>query len=176
MLRCGPRVERARRPFLCALVLLLTVVGQAFAAAGFHLEEDEVQWAGGRFRFVKFFDNGLRGFIEFQLLSYSDSEWASGMPSRFCVTLIRTDQAAPYAHSDHLSHVQRGLSALVVDDFGVAILPSADYWWTFRNTTELGNALGEAGHLAVGYGMPWSPTIVCLSNVGRKESLCPCRK
>lgn len=136
-------------------LLLLTVVGQAFTAAGYHLEESQVQWAGGRFRFVKALDNDLYGFIEFQLLAYSDSEWASGMPSRFRVTLVRSDQAAPYAASDHPQYAQRSLSALVVADFGVAILPSADYWWTFRNMTELGNTLGEAGHLAVGYGIPW---------------------
>jgi hypothetical protein len=47
------------------------------------------------------------------------------------------------------------LSALVVEDFGVAILPSANHWWTFQNTQELGNALAEAGHLTIGYGIPF---------------------
>ena len=47
------------------------------------------------------------------------------------------------------------MSALVVKDFGVAILPSADHWWTFRDMNELGTALAEAGHLVVAYGMPW---------------------
>ena len=50
---------------------------------------------------------------------------------------------------------QRTLSALVVDDFHVDILPSADHWWTFSNTDDLGRALAEAGHLVIGYGMPW---------------------
>lgn len=136
-------------------MLLLTVVGQAFTAAGYLLDENPVHWAGGRFRFTHRLENGLHTFIEFQLLAYTDSEWSSGVPSRFRVTLIRSDQPAPYAHSDHPDTVRRSLSALVVDDFGVAILPSADHWWTFRDTTELGNALAEAGHLAVGYGMPW---------------------
>ena len=136
-------------------MLLLTVMGQAFAAAGYALEENPVQWAGGRFRFKKPLGDGLYGYIEFQLLSYVDSEWASGMPSRFRVTLIRSDQPSPYTPSDHPAYAQRTLSALVVEDFGVAILPGADHWWTFKNTTEMGNALGEAGHLAVGYGMPW---------------------
>ena len=53
------------------------------------------------------------------------------------------------------SAVRRTLSALVVEDFGVPILPSADHWWTFRDVTELGSALAEAGHLVVGYGLPW---------------------
>jgi hypothetical protein len=136
-------------------MLLLTVVGQAFTSADYALEENPVQQAGGRFRFVKAFENGLYGFIEFQLLAYVENEWVSRMPSRFRVMLIRSDQAAPYAVSDHPQYAQRSLSALVVEDFGVSILPSADHWWTFSNTDELGKALAEAGYLAVGYGMGW---------------------
>lgn len=136
-------------------MLLLTVVGQAFTAAGYELEENIMQQAGGRFRFVKALANDLLGFIEFQVLVYSENEWVSGAPSRFRVMLIRTDQPSPYAASDHPQHAQRNLSALVVEDFGVAILPSADHWWTFRGTEELGKALAEAGHLIVGYGIPW---------------------
>ncbi|NDJ61623.1 MAG: hypothetical protein GYB67_10895 [Chloroflexi bacterium] len=131
-------------------MLLITVVGQAFAAAGYQLEERQTQWAGGRFRFVKPLDDGLYSFIEFQHLHYVE-----GGPSRFRVNLIRTDQPNPHAPSDHPRRAERALSALVVADFGVAILPSADHWWGFHNVTELGNALAEAGHLAVGYGMPW---------------------
>jgi hypothetical protein len=134
-------------------MLLLTVVGQAFAAAGYTLQELPAQWAGGRFRFVSELPNDDYGFIEFQLLSYVDSEWSSGMPSRFQVTLIRSAQATPYPPSP--DDTRRKLSALVVDDFGVAILPSADHWWTFRTTDELGKTLAEAGHLVVGYGIPW---------------------
>jgi hypothetical protein len=136
-------------------MLLLTVVGQAFHAAGYGLERNPIQWAGGRFRFVKPLAGGLYGFIEFQLLSYADNEWVSGMPSRFRVTLIRSDQPSPYTASDHPRTIRRDLSALVVDDFRVGILPSADHWWTFRGADELGKALAEAGHLVVGFGMPW---------------------
>lgn len=136
-------------------LILLTVVGQAFQATGYELEDRPVQWAGGLFRFIKRFDDGLYGFIEFQLLSYVDTEWASGSPSRFRVTLIRTDQPSPDAASRHPRYVRRTLSALVVDDFGVAILPDADHWWEFRVTQQLGGALAEAGHLIVGYGIPW---------------------
>jgi hypothetical protein len=136
-------------------LLLLTVVGQAFTAAGYALEDRPVQWAGGLYRFAKPLDGGLNAFIEYQLLAYADTMWASRQPSRFRVTLTRSDQAAPNQVSQRPQYAQRDLSALVVEDFGVAILPSTDYWWTFANTTELGNTLAEAGHLVIGYGMPW---------------------
>jgi len=134
---------------------LLTVVGQAFDAAGYTLVDRPVQHAAGQFRFVKPLDGGLMGFIEFQLLSYTDTEWSAGMPSRFRVTLTRTDQAEPLTASEHTAFIQRTLSALVVDDFGVNILPSAKHWWSFRSVEDLGKALAEAGHLIIGYGIPW---------------------
>ncbi len=137
-------------------LLLLTVVGQAFGAAGYALEEREMQWAGGLFRFAKPFENGLYGFIEFQLLHYhTEIPEAQNSPSRFRVTLVRSDQANPLLPSQHALFVRRSLSALVVNDFGVAILPSADHWWTFRDVTELGKALAESGHLVIGFGIPW---------------------
>ncbi len=135
--------------------LLLTVVGQAFGAAGYALEERPAQWAGGLYRFAKHFDSGLYGFIEFQYLHYADTEFSSGVPSRFRISLIRSDQSNAQLVSKHPTYSRRTLSALVVEDFDVAILPSADHWWTFANTAELGSALAEAGHLIVGYGMPW---------------------
>jgi hypothetical protein len=124
-------------------MVLLTVVSQAFNAAGYSLEERPVQWAGGQFRFAKMLENGQTAYVEFQLLAYSDTPFAAGNPSRFRVTLSRSDG------------LSRTLSALVVEDFGVSILPSPDYWWVFRNTTELGQTLAEAGHLVVAYGMPY---------------------
>ncbi len=136
-------------------LVMLTVVGQAFAAAGYELDEKPVQWAGGLFRFTKQLDDGLWGFIEFQLLAYVDTMWAARMPSRFKIILTRSDKPLPSASSDHPKFARRDLSRLVVEDFGVAILPSADHWWTFGNTDELGKALAEAGHLIIGYGMPW---------------------
>jgi hypothetical protein len=136
-------------------LILLTVVGQAFNAAGYQLEERPAQWAGGLFRFKKMLDGELYGFIEFQCLNYIDSEWSSGAPSRFRVTLIRSDQPSAATPSKHSKYARRTLSALVVEDFGVAILPDADYWWMFASTEEMGKALAEAGHLIIGYGMPW---------------------
>ncbi|MBZ0296110.1 MAG: hypothetical protein K8L99_26355 [Anaerolineae bacterium] len=135
--------------------ILLTVVGQAFAAAGYELEQQPVKWAGGLFRFAKALDNSLYGFIVFQVLSFSDNEWASGVPSRFRVSLVRSDLSDASRTSTHPQYARQTLSELVVNDFGVAILPDADHWWQFRTTEELGQALAEAGHLAVGYGMPW---------------------
>jgi hypothetical protein len=123
--------------------ILITVVGQAFNAAGYALDDLPLKQAGGQYRFTRTLDSGLRATIEFQALLYTDTEWSSGQPSRFRVTLARSDGQ------------RRDLSALVVQDFGVKILPSAAHWWTFRTVDDLGKALAEAGHLAVGYGMPW---------------------
>lgn len=126
--------------------ILMLVVGQAFAAAGYALEERPVQWAGGSFRFHKPLAEGVTAVIEFQALMYQDTEWAAGNPSRFKVILSRRGGAAP---------VRRDLCALVVSDFGVPIVPSADHWWVFASLDALGKALAEAGYLVVGYGIPW---------------------
>jgi hypothetical protein len=134
---------------------LMTVVGQAYEAAGYQLEDLSVQQASGQFRFKKPLDDDLNGFIEYQLLHYVDSEWAAGMPSRFRVTLTRTDQTNPRSKSDHPAYAQRDLGTLVVEDFGVGILPSGNHWWQFKNMDQLGKTLAEAGHLVIGYGIPW---------------------
>ena len=134
--------------------LLRTVVGQAFSAAGYHLQETPLQWAGGKYRFVKAFQDGFFGLIDFQVLVYSDTMWSAGAPSRFRVQLTRSCDRHGLA-SDKTGYATRGLSQLVVEDFAVAILPAADHWWPFQDTDSLGAALAEAGHLIVGYGMPW---------------------
>lgn len=134
--------------------VLVTVVGQAYAAAGYTLIDDPVRWAGGKFRFSASLPDDLYGFIDYQTLIYADTDYAARMPSRFRVMLTRSDHPGG-GPSDHPQYVQRTLSQLVVTDFGVAILPDADHWWTFHDTDSLGKALAEAGHLAVGYGIPW---------------------
>lgn len=137
---------------------LLTVVGQAFGAAGFQLEDRPVQHAGGKFRFVRPMDNQLQLVIAFQLLAYVETEWAARMRSRFRVTLLRTQAAATDGvdqRSASLEPVSRDLGTLIVEDFGVAILPSGNHWWTFMTMDEMGKALGEAGRLIIGYGIPW---------------------
>jgi hypothetical protein len=134
--------------------LLLTVVGQAFDAAGYHLKQSPLQWAGGKYRFIKSFEHGLYGLIDFQVLVYTENMWSSGMASRFHVQLTRSDDPnGKLTHHD--KYMTRTLSQLVVGDFGVKILPSADHWWTYHDTDSLGKGLAEAGHLIVGYGMPW---------------------
>jgi len=134
--------------------ILMTVVGQAFDAAGYHLQQAPLQWAGGKYRFVKAFENGLYGLIDFQVLIYANNEWSSGMPSRFQVQLTRADNPNG-KRSSYTDYATRTVSRLVVEDFGVKILPSPDHWWTYRDTDSLGKGLAEAGHLVVGYGMPW---------------------
>ncbi len=146
----GANMQQAQDYFR---LMLLTVVGQAYEAAGYQLVELPVQWSGGQFLFRKVLNEALYAFIQYQHLAYVSTEWANA-PSRFRVTLIRSDNPAAQ-RSPHPAYVSRDLSALVVDDFGVQILPSAAHWWTYTNTDELGHALAEAGHLVVGYGMPW---------------------
>jgi hypothetical protein len=136
-------------------MMLVTVVGQAFEAAGYELEDSPVKQAGGLFRFRKALESGLYGFIEFQLLYLPTTEWSGNITSRFRVHLVRTDKPNAQQPSAHPAYARKTLSELVVGDFGVAILPSANHWWQFSNTDELGKALAEAGHLVVGYGMPW---------------------
>ena len=135
-------------------VLLQTVLGQALDAAGYLLQPAPLQWAGGKYRFVKAFPDGFTGLIDFQVLVYSDTMWSAGAQSRFSVQLTRSrDPKGRASASPH--YVTRGLSQLVVEDFRVAILPAADYWWRFHDTETLGAALSEAGHLVIGYGIPW---------------------
>lgn len=136
-------------------MILITVVGQAFEAAGYQLEESPVKQAGGLFRFTRTLPNGLYGFIEFQLLYLPSSEWSGDLGSRFRVSVVRSDQPNAQTFSKHPQYARKTLSELVVNDFGVSILPSADYWWEFSSTEALGKAIAEAGHLAIGYAMPW---------------------
>lgn len=134
--------------------LLRRVTGQAFNAAGYQLREAPLQWAGGKVRFAKAFPAGTFGLIDFQVLIYSDTVWSPAAPSRFQIQLTRSPDIHGLAIGEP-GYVTRGLSQLVVEDFGVAILPVADYWWSFHDEASLGQALAEAGHLVVGYGMPW---------------------
>lgn len=134
--------------------LMHTVLGQALAAAGYSLQDAPLKELYGQFRYAKPLADGLWGLIEFQVLVYSDTEWASGQPSRFRVTLLRRDNPGGKL-SQHPQAAQRTLSQLVVEDFGVAILPAADHWWSFHDTDTLGKTLAEAGHLLIGYGIPW---------------------
>ena len=136
------------------LGLLQTVIGQALDAAGYNLERTPLQWAGGRYCFVKALEDGCSGLIEFQVLVYSDNAWSRDQPSRFNVRLGRSGlRGAGEFDADRFSI--RNLGQLLVRDFGVKILPSEDHWWSYHDTDSLAGALAEAGYLIVGYGMPW---------------------
>jgi hypothetical protein len=134
--------------------LLLTVVGQAYGAAGYTLEEAPLKWIAGNFRFIKTLDDGFFAYIDYQVLVYSENEHVDRLPSRFRVQLTRT-YAKHIRPIQDVRYASRSLAQLVVEDFGVNILPSADHWWEFRDTDSLGKTLAESGHLAVGYGIPW---------------------
>ncbi|MGB7338472.1 MAG: hypothetical protein WBC91_06230 [Phototrophicaceae bacterium] len=134
--------------------IMHTVMGQAFAAAGYDLKQEPMRWLGGRFRYTKTLPDNFMAYIEFQVLVYNDNAWSGKQPSRFRVNLIRSDVAGGKP-SQHPDYVQRTLSQLVVEDFGVEILPSSEHWWVFTETDSLGKALAEAGHLVIGYGIPF---------------------
>ena len=141
--------------------LLQLILGQALAAAGYELLQGALQESSGKFTFWKRFSTdiptlqGLYAYIEFQHLTYISSEWAPETASRFTVYLTRSDAEQPHQPSNDPDYARRMLSELVVDDFTVVILPSAQHWWPYRDQTELSAALAEAGHLLVGYGLPW---------------------
>ncbi|MCK6578706.1 MAG: hypothetical protein L6Q98_11430 [Anaerolineae bacterium] len=133
--------------------VLLTVVDQAYGAAGYALDERPTQWAGGLFRFLKPLTAGafagMFGVIEYQHLYYPEDGFG-----RFRITLARTaqpGQAVPPGQQP----TRRLLSVLVGGDFGVRLLPELEYWWSYAGVPEMGEALAESGRLAVGYGIPW---------------------
>lgn len=134
--------------------IMHTVVGQAFSAAGYELKDEPISWLGGRFRYVKALDDGLSAYIEFQVLVYNENTWAEKQPSRFRVNLVRSDKPGGKV-SQHEKYLKCTLSQLVVTDFGVNILPSADHWWRFSDVDSMGKALAEAGHLIIGYAIPY---------------------
>ena len=147
-------VQERQAPQDYFLTLLQTVIGQALDAAGYYLEQTPLQWAGGKYRFAKAFEDGCCGLIDFQVLVHSDNAWSSSQPSRFCVNLGQSGNGAASA-SDERRLSTRSLGQLVVRDFGVKILPAEDHWWSYHDTDSLAQALAEAGHLIVGYGIPW---------------------
>ncbi len=160
------------------LALLQTVMGQALDAAGYALERRLLQWAGGRYRFVKALEDGSSAQIEFQALVYSDNAWSMDQASRFQVRLGRSRRVGAGKNAaDRFS--MRSLSQLVVRDFGVQILQSEDHWWQYRDTDSLARALAEAGHLIVGYGMPWlagelAPSAAAMSAEAMPAAAGPC--
>jgi Flp pilus assembly CpaE family ATPase len=76
--------------------LLLTVVGQAYGAAGYTLEEAPLKWIAGNFRFIKTLDDGFFAYIDYQVLVYSENEHVDRLPSRF-VSNLRAHMPNIYA-------------------------------------------------------------------------------
>ncbi|MDZ4768263.1 MAG: hypothetical protein SGJ24_03975 [Chloroflexota bacterium] len=132
---------------------LLTVVGTAYTAAGYALDDRPTQWAGGLFRFLKPFEtgaySGMMGTLEYQHLYYPENDIG-----RFRISIARG--ALPgHTLPVGMQPVRRILTGLLWGDFGVRILPDPEYWWSYDGMTELGAALAESGQLTIAYAMPW---------------------
>jgi hypothetical protein len=126
-----------------------TVAGQAFATAGYKLQDNPIHQMRGLFRYRKALDDGLSAYIEFQLLYYQ------GGRSRFHVNLLRNTGVDARANPNDPASIDVSLATLLWEDFGVRQLSSADHWWQFSSPQELGHAIAEAGKLVFGFGIPW---------------------
>jgi hypothetical protein len=91
-----------------------------------------MQQGRGLFRFRK--NNTL---IDFQMLYYPQSDLA-----RFRVSLTRDDET-------------QSLASIIWHEYDARVLPSDDHWWQYKQPTDLGQELLEAGKLLFGYGLPW---------------------
>lgn len=137
------------------------VLGQALQAAGYIRNMNDIQENMGKFVYLKApeTEKEPRGkphlYIEFQNLTYISSEWAPNAASRFTVFLGRQDDEDSQGKSPVESSTRCMLSELVVREFSVSILPTETHWWLYQEPTEMCQALSEAGHLLVGYGIPW---------------------
>lgn len=130
--------------------LLQMVVGEAFTAAGYKLQNNPTHQSRGLFRFQKALDDDISAYIEFQLLYYP-----GGGPSRFRVNLLRNRGPDARITSNDDKRVEIALTKLLWEDFDVQQLSGPDHWWLFNNSYDLGHAIAEAGKLIIGFGMPW---------------------
>lgn len=137
------------------------VLGQALQAAGYAKLMNDINENFGKYvytkppEYEKQLQEKLHLYIEFQNLAYISSEWAPNAASRFTVFLTRQEEEPPQGNHPTTFATRCMLSELVVRDFSVSILPTATHWWLYQGQTELCQALSEAGHLLVGYGIPW---------------------
>lgn len=125
--------------------MVLTITGQAFDAAGYVLDSDELAQARGLVRFGKPLPElGEQALarVGWQLLAFEQSPFA-----RFRINLSRLNT--------HQKDVERTLSDVIWNEYEARVLPSAEYWWEFRSSDELPHALSHAGKLLFGYGIPW---------------------
>jgi hypothetical protein len=130
--------------------ILQKYAGQAFTAAGYTLQDNPLHHMRGLYRYRKALSGDVAAYVEFQLLYYPNGV------SRFRVNLLRnrgTDARA--VDPNYTERIDTTLSRLLWDEFGVQQLGNADYWWLFKNPTELAYAVVEAGKFALGFGIPW---------------------
>ena len=130
------------------------MIGQAFAAAGYRLQDNATHQSRGLFRYQKPLTEGVSVYVEFQLLHYQ-----VGGPSRFRVNLLRNNGPDARSVSQSAGHyadkIDTTLTEVIWNEFGVRQLNGPDHWWLFTNQTELAYALVEAGKLLFGFGLPW---------------------
>ncbi|MBI5929441.1 MAG: hypothetical protein HY862_09040 [Chloroflexi bacterium] len=132
---------------------LLKVIGQAMTAANLQLEDNEIQQARGLIRFYKLLPTlgeDIYGFVEWQLLAFEQSPLA-----RFNVTLLRNQGLDARAITEYAHREECSLAWIIRHAYQSEVVPTDDHWWTFRDGTELANALVDAGKLLFGYGMPY---------------------
>lgn len=133
--------------------MLSQVIGQALAAANYHLEDAPMQHLRGLLRYRKplpTLGNQVHGFLEWQLLAFEQSRVA-----RFQVTLLRNTGIDPRARTTYPQRDEQSLAWIMWHVFGERLLPADDSWWEFRDQRELGFALVNAGKLVFAYGVPW---------------------
>jgi len=124
------------------------VMGSAFDAAHYHLENAPLQQQRGLYRYVKHHDHGYC-FIEFQSLYHDQSEL-----TRMRVNLIKSPlQAARQAHPDREAYT---LPYVIWHLYGAeGVLPTEEYWWVYKDDHDLAYQLVDAGKLLFAYGVPW---------------------
>jgi hypothetical protein len=143
----GKRPKHVTTPQAIFGQTLQQVVGQAFTAAGYELQDFPMHQMRGLFRYQKRLENEGSSYVEFQLLYYA------GGVSRFRVNLLRN--SGDDARAQAADKIETTLARLLWDEFGVEQLSGPDHWWLFNNPTELGYTLLEAGRLTFGFGIPW---------------------
>jgi hypothetical protein len=132
---------------------LLKVAGQALQAAGFELEDNDMQQARGLIRFRKplpELGEDIYGFVEWQLLAFEQSPLA-----RFQIILIRNRGIDARTIAGYEHQEEHSLAWIIRHAYQSQVVPTDDHWWAFRDSNELAYAIAEAGRLLFGYGMPY---------------------
>ncbi len=125
------------------------VIGEAFDAAGYALEDNPMAQKRGLFRYHKALAEDQHAFIEFQTLYHPQSDL-----SRFRVSLLKNSvpqarQATPQTEAHDLAYVIWHIWEVP------GVLPADSHWWMYKHATDLAPQLYEAGKLLFGYGVPW---------------------